>query len=476
MDTSVSAARLGQLVGDLPSGPAYRGLCDAIRLLVVDGRLLDGTRLPSERALAEAMGLSRTTTTRAYDELRRRGILHSRRGSGSVLRLPVTSTSASSLIIDPDDPDTIALTYSAPSAPSGLTRSFAAAMEQLPGLLSTSGYLPDGLPRLREVIAQRYRDRGLPTDPSQVIVTNGAQGAISLIARTFGRAGRRMLVEGTTYPHAVDALTGHGLRPVALPVGDDPWDVEAIEQQASRVDLAYVIPDFHNPTGAVMPDATRGAAARALRRHGVLTIADESMREIDLVDGGLPPSYATYDPGALVVDSMSKVLWGGLRVGWIRSPHRHVTALLQTRMHHDLGTGAFEQLVLHDVLSEQPELLGEGVNRWRRQRSALVDALREQLPQLDVPVPAGGPNLWVGLPSRFSSRLVAAAAEERLLLTPGPRFVVGAPLAGENRLRLPCIASEHVAVEAVRRLALAWERVEGGGRCEPRPRTVDLIA
>jgi DNA-binding transcriptional MocR family regulator len=200
------------------------------------------------------------------------------------------------------------------------------------------------------------------------------------------------------------------------------------------------------------------------------------MRRLDLDGAGLPDSYATHDPDAIVVDSLSKVLWGGLRIGWIRAPRKHVTALLQSRLRHDLGTAAFDQLVAAEVLRHHRHLFDESVDRLRRQRSAMVDALAAHLPDWDVPVPAGGPNLWVGLPRRASTGLVAAAAEEGLLLTPGPRFTLGAPTAGERHLRLPVTSPEHVSVEAARRLARAWETVVSGRRCAPGGAAVDLIA
>src|SRR5690348_8033169 len=180
----LSAARLAALLGGSETtGPAYKDIAERIRLLVVDGRVPDGSRLPSERALADALGVSRTTTTRVYAELRDTGLLHSRQGSGSIVRLPLSPSHASSLIVAPDDAHTIAMTFSAPLAPPGIARAFEAAAAKLPGLLATSGYLPDGLPALREILAQRYTDRGLPTEPGQIVVTSGAQGAISLLAR-----------------------------------------------------------------------------------------------------------------------------------------------------------------------------------------------------------------------------------------------------------------------------------------------------
>ncbi|MFI5427999.1 GntR family transcriptional regulator [Aeromicrobium sp. UC242_57] len=198
MSVTLSAHRLASLLGDLGSGgPAYRLIAERIRLLVVDGRVADGSRLPSERELATALGVSRTTTTRVYAELRENGILHSRQGSGSVVRVPLQASSASSLIITPDDADTIALTYSAPVGPPGLARAFEAAVAKLPGLLATTGYLPDGLPVLREILAQRYTDSGLATDPGQIIVTSGAMGAISLLVRALISPSQRIVVEGT---------------------------------------------------------------------------------------------------------------------------------------------------------------------------------------------------------------------------------------------------------------------------------------
>ena len=164
----MSASRVTALVGDQPlRTPAYRDLADRLRVLVIDGRLPDGTRLPSERELAAALGVSRTTTTRVYAELREAGLIASRQGSGSVVSVPYGASAVSSLILDPDSPGDIAMTYSAPTAPCGLASVFAAAAERLPAILSTTGYLPDGLRELREAITTaRTACRRLPTRSS----------------------------------------------------------------------------------------------------------------------------------------------------------------------------------------------------------------------------------------------------------------------------------------------------------------------
>ncbi len=459
MATTISAARLAAALTPV-QGVAYRDLADQIRLLIVDGRITAGARLPSERELAAATGLSRTTTARVYAELRDAGLLRSRRGSGSVVSVPFAESSASSLIVTPEDDTAIAMTYAAPVAPAGLGRAFETAISRLPGLLSTTGYLPDGLPALREILAERYTERGLPTSPDQIVVTNGALGAVSLIARAFIDPGDRVLVEAVSYPHAHEAFESSGARLVPLPVVEDsPWDVEtAVDMLAAgRHRAAYLIPDFHNPTAAVMSDSARGALSRAMRRAGTLAVIDESLREVNLDDIELPPSFATFDRDTLLVDSASKTIWGGLRVGWIRAPRELVMPLVQARMTHDLGTSAFEQLVLAEVMRDPAPVTTRSLNGFRSQRDHLVDLLATHLPELEVTRPAGGLSLWAGLPDHNSTHVVAAAREHGLLLTPGPRFFTGAPVAGEGHLRLPYTQGLAVLDDAVQRLAKAYE-------------------
>ena len=431
--------------------------------------------------------VSRTTTTRVYAELRDGGILQSRQGSGSVVRVPLAASSASSLIVTPDDADTIALTYSAPVGPPGLAKMFEQALARLPGLLSTTGYLPDGLPVLREALAQLYADQGLPTSPEQIIVTSGAMGAISLLARALVSPGQRVVVEGLSYPHAHESFTAAGGRLSALPVDRSPWEPAALAETLAGAPhrAAYVIPDFHNPTAAVMTDAERGAWARELRRHDVVPIVDESLREINLDGVELPPVFATYDPRALLIGSSSKSFWGGLRVGWIRAPRELVMPLVQARMMDDLGTSAFDQLVYAELLTQGGQTAAAGRARLRAARDHLLAELAVQLPQVEAACPAGGLNLWLTLPDRISSRLTAAAARHGVLLTPGPRFFSRAGTAGERHLRLPYTQSHETLTEAVRRLRLAFDEVTGSPASSPAPApaapspardTLDMIA
>jgi DNA-binding transcriptional MocR family regulator len=438
--------------------------------------LPDGTRLPSERELAAAIGVSRTTTTRVYAELREAGLIASRQGSGSVVSVPYGASAVSSLILDPDSPGDIAMTYSAPTAPCGLASVFAAAADRLPAILSTTGYLPDGLRELREAIADHHNADGLPTTPDQIIVTCGAMGAINLTAQTFVSPGSRVAVEGVSFPHAHDALAAAGGRLSPLPLTDDPWDAAALGDLLGRGrhTAAYVIPDFHNPTGAVMSDANRGAWASLLRRHDVLPIVDETLRFVNLDDVDLPPPFATYDPRAITLGSMSKAYWGGLRIGWARVPQPRVMAMLQARMFIDLGASAFDQLVAADLLRNGADVAEARLTEARQARDHLIAALSRAIPDVRTTRPGGGLNLWLTFPEPVTTRLVAGASQHGLMLTPGARFFV--QNGGERNLRLPYTQAPDVLTEAVDRLATAYAALDGK---ESKPRdsaTLDLIA
>jgi DNA-binding transcriptional MocR family regulator len=475
----LSARRLAVIVGswESGSGPAYRRLATRIRTAVMDGRITSGTRLPSERSLAEATGLSRTTTTRAYEVLRDHGLARTRQGSGTVVELPVGAAGSTSMLARPDGPDGIALTAAASEAPDGFSGLVQRAMAGLPAILATDGYLPDGLPVLRERLAARYSRHGLPTEPDQIVVTTGAQSALSLLVSVLVRPGDRVLVEGCGYPHAFDMLDRAGARMVPLSFADSPWPVEDVVRLAPAVRVALLVPDFHNPTGATMTSQERSEVAATLRRGSVTTVIDETLRDVNLSGLPHPEHYGVHDRDAIAVGSVAKSLWGGLRIGWIRAPRALVPKLIQERMVRDLGTAALDQLVVATALEGGDMDLRARTDDLRERRDALLAAVARDLPDWTVNRPDGGLSAWATLPAPLSSALTAVARDEGLTLTPGPRFFPTRPALGERHLRLPFVLPPERLEEAVTRLARAWHRVTAGQTGDrSAPAAVNLIA
>lgn len=457
---SLSATDLQALLGTPPLRfPAYRDLAERIRYLVVDGRLTIDVRLPSERELARVLRLSRSTVTAAYTHLVGLGFLRSRQGAGNFVQMPEGPGSNRLAGVGRSSAGQLNMAFASPSAPAGISAAYADALEQLPTAFRGHGYSPEGLFQLREQLAAWYSARGLPTDPEQIVVTSGAQSALNIVAATLLGPGDRVVTEAPSYANALDALRRRGSRLMAYPLPAEGWDpagfYTTLRQTSPRI--AYLIPEFHNPTGAWLAERARTEMAAALRRTQTTAVVDETLVEMRL-DGQQPrrPLSASL-PDGITIGSASKAFWGGLRVGWIRAPRGLVRALVETRVSLDLGTPPLEQLVVTALLAEPGSMLEDQRTCIRGQRDHLVQLLQRELPDWKVDNPGGGLTLWVGLPAETSSRLAAAAERRNLLVSAGPRFFPSG--GGERHMRLPYTAPADVLDEVVRRLALAWNDI-----------------
>jgi DNA-binding transcriptional MocR family regulator len=465
MNRSISADRAAALLGRAAErSPAYLGIADGLRLLISDGRIPPGTRLPSERELTGALGVSRTTVTRAYAHLRDLGYLSSRQGSGSVTRLPAgRAGGVRDMLLNPEpgEPDSIDLTCAAPMAPFGITAAYSAAVAELPCHLPESGYYPSGLPALRESIARRYAERGLPTEPEQLLVTSGALSALAVVVRAFVDAGDRVLTESPSYPNAIATLRSARARVSGAHIDQSGWATSSLVDAVGqlRPASAYLMPDFHNPTGLLMDDDQRDRLAAALRRSRTLPIVDETMAEmaIDPIGAPAPLPFAVHAPDTISVGSASKAFWAGLRIGWVRVSDARLAELVAARLTLDLGAPVVEQLALLHLMEQRETVLGLRRRQLAESRAALVGALASRLPSWRYRVPAGGLSLWCELPRPLSSALAQAAPKEGVLVAAGPLF---APEGGLERfVRLPFTRPADELVLAVDRLASAWETV-----------------
>jgi DNA-binding transcriptional MocR family regulator len=455
----LAARRVAALVGAFPRDPAYKGLAEALRVLITDGRVPVGVRLPSERELTEALDVSRTTVTRAYAELREHGYVVSRQGSGTVASLPSTPGLRSDHLLPPGDlpEDKIDLTCAAPLAGPGILAAYEKAVGELPAYLAGTGYYPSGLPVLREAVAASYDARGLPTDPDQVMVVPGALAGVSIVARALLDAGARAVVESPTYPNAIASLRHTGARIVGADVGAGDGDVAelAAAVQQVRPRIAYVIPDFHNPTGHLLDDDGRAHLATVLRNTGTIGLVDESMAQLGLHVDRMPAPLAAHAPGAISVGSLSKPFWGGLRVGWVRAPEHLMDRLFRARLSLDLGVPLLEQLVATELLHHGDGLLEHRRDQLRSSRDAALVAVATHLPEWRAGRPLGGLQLWCELPEALSSALVPHAARQDVLIAAGPSF---APEGGLDRfVRIPFTQPAHVLAAAVERLGRAWQ-------------------
>lgn len=439
--------------------PLWRQLADALRLLILDGRLALATRLPGERELAAALEVSRTTISSALAHLREEGYLESRHGSGSRVILPDTraipTLSTASAALD--------LSTAALSAGPEIHQAYAHALAAITQHLTLTGYDQLGLPALREAIAARYSARGLPTQADEVMVVNGAVSGFALVLRMMTGPGDRVVVDHPTYPLAIAAIQGAQCRPVGVSLPEKGWDTDGfaatLAQTAPR--LAYLMPDFHNPTGRCMDRDTRQAIADIAAQTRTALVVDETM--VDLwFDAPPPPPLASFNPQANVITlgSGGKSFWGGLRLGWIRASSRTIATLTQTRDTLDLGSPVLEQLAARWLFENSDTFLPARRKMLLAHRNRCRELLQTHFPEWKFHEAEGGLSYWIELPGMLATQLAARAETLGINLGTGTRF--GLSGAFDRYLRMPFSLDPAHLEEALIRIKPLWLALNNG--------------
>lgn len=434
--------------------PIWRQLAEALRLLILDGRLALETRLPGERELAAALNISRTTVASALGQLREEGYLYSRQGSGSRIALPERPVEASA---QKPDPLSVNLAVAALSAGPEIHQAYSQALKIMPEHLSNTGYDQQGLALLREAIARRYSERGLPTRSDEVMIVNGALSGFALVLRLFTGPGDRVVVDAPTYPMALSAIQGTSCRPVSVALPQQGWDCDGlaatIAQTAPR--LAWLMPDFHNPTGRCMDSATRQRVADIAAQTRTTLVVDETM--VDLwYDAPPPPPLAAFNPDApvITIGSAGKSFWGGLRIGWIRASSRTIASLVQARDSLDLGSPLLEQLACCWLLENEKGLLPSRRAMLATRRDMCGALMAEYFPHWRFTPPEGGLSFWVELPGMLATLFSVRAESRGIHIGTGTRF--GLAGAFDRYLRLPFTLSDEELRSAFTTLQPLW--------------------
>jgi DNA-binding transcriptional MocR family regulator len=460
--SSVTLKSLSRHLGDWRSsgseGVAYRSLADALKGLVLDGRLPLDTRLPGERRLAEALGVSRITVSAALDRLRADGFLASRVGSGTFTALPFRRAERlEGLFHVPPGPERLNMSTAVLPAGAHVHGAYAKALESLPPHLPGHGYDPFGLLQLRRAVAEAYVREGLQTVPDQIVVTAGAQNGLAILLRAFGRPGDVVVMDHPTYPHAIEAIVRAGLRPAPVALTPTGWDMDGLISMIARVRprMVYLSGAHQNPTGFVMSADEEEAVSNAAARVGALLVMDDTQRELWFDQP--PPPPAAGGPHAVRLGSMSKTWWGGLRIGWIRADIETADLAVRARASLDLGTAVIEQLATAHLLTGDQTPVVERRRMLATREAALRARLNCALPTWKTVRPAGGLSLWVTLPRPEVASLVVEAHRREVVIAPGSRFGVGG--AFQRFVRLPFCLTEPELETTVDRLADAWAYV-----------------
>jgi DNA-binding transcriptional MocR family regulator len=433
-----------------------QALARGIRNAVLDGQLRPAEPLPAERRLAAQLGLSRGTVVAAYSRLRAEGWLTTRHGSGSAIRLPATLRVRYAPLSIDQPGALLDLRRAVPAAPHGIfVASVHSALARSSGLLLEDGEPGPGLPRLRELIAARFTGEQLATSPQQILITAGARAAMSLLAAHLRP--RAAIVESPTFFGILSILRQSASRISSIAVSSQGgWNPRHIDDAFSGLNggIAMLVPDFHNPTAAVMSWEARKEIAERARSARVTIIANEVMRDLDLRDS---PEPVRRIPGAIIVGSMSKTVWAGLRVGWLRGPASLIRELQLDPLCVACAPPPLEQLIACELLPQLAPLTGQRIGELRRQRDYLVNALREE-GSWDFSIPQGGLWLWMRHARVSGDALATRASDYGLALLSGSRFSLDGTLG--NWLRFPFTAPVPTLCRALNLLRRAVAAME----------------
>jgi 2-aminoadipate transaminase len=308
----------------------------------------------------------------------------------------------------------------------------------------------EGFPELRQAIADF-----LPWDvnPEQILITTGSQQALDLIGKVFLDKDSRMLVEKPTYLGALQAFTP--MEPVAVGVDSDDEGM-LVEDFAAKVGtgadkarIAYVLPNFQNPTGRTMSEARRQALVEKAKELDIPLIEDNPYGDLWYEQEPPLPLAARNPEGVIYMGSFSKVLAPGLRVGFIVAPKSVYGKLTQAKQAADLHSPSFNQRVVAEVMKH--DFLKNHIPTiramYKAQRDVMLMALESEMEGLDVrwTRPVGGMFLWVRLPQGMNAQdLLPEAVERGMAFVPGAPFFAGEPETNTLRLSYVTVSPEQI--------------------------------
>jgi 2-aminoadipate transaminase len=468
--------------------PLYRQLFEHIALQIRSGELAQGERLPATRELAGQLGLNRTTVSAAYELLEIEGLISGQVGRGSFVtgspsesRAPREGVGTARELAGhgpappgvnwpqllergdqgltaqagPVGRDVIGFVMSRPSRELFPLDDFRASCEAVLARHDLADILqlgsPSGYEPLRRYLLDGARSQGLATAGDDLIVTNGCQQALDLIARTLLRTGDVVAVEDPVYPGLKSLLAGMGVRLAGIPVGADGIDLPQLERVLSRERprLLVVTSNFQNPTGATLPLASRRALLQAARSAGVPVVENDAYGELRY-EGEPVAAIKQLDDqsGTVLLRSFSKVSFPGLRVGWALGPKALIDRMRHAKESSDLHTDQLSQAVLLEfaesgrLAAHRACMLEAGATRL----GATLEACREHLPPgARWTRPQGGMNVWVRLPEPLdAAQLLARAQKEGVAYLPGRYFAVSRQDAGALRLSFAGLPPERI--------------------------------
>jgi DNA-binding transcriptional MocR family regulator len=448
------------------TGPVYRAIADALEADIRSGRLAAGDPLPTQRDLADRLGVNFTTVTRAYAEARRRGLLAARVGSGTfVAASPNGSADAAAAASNGAAPSgDVDLSVNAPPVPAWMAGALRAALERAAadaevGRQMLSYRTRDGDAAARAAGVGWLRARGLAAEPECVAVTGGAQHALALLLGTLARPGDTVLVEALAYPGLEGSAATAGVKLVGVAMDDEGLRPDALDVACRRhgATVLCCVPTLQNPTTAVMSAERRRAIVDVARKRGLRVVEDDICGP--LLQGEVTPLAALAPDVVTYVGSLSKCVAPGLRTAFVLAPTRDDAARLEAAVRASvLMLSPLPVAIAASWIADgTAERAVADIGREAAARGALA---RRLLGETSVAAPPGAIHAWLRLPPTWTVAAFVAQAQQRgVRVTPSDGFVRPdggsrpAPPPNAVRLALGAAPDREALERALRTLA-----------------------
>lgn len=455
-------------IHDTSGKPVFRQIMDQIMELVDSATLKPGTRLPSTRSLATQLGVNRSTVYNAYQELWALGYLESRPGSYSTVRSrpkvvsgqqkPASGlfqwheklTPGSNALYDSyrketdfaeitDHPETISFISLEPDSRLFPVDAFRKCLNHVliangPRLLRYG--IPPGYGPLREFIARRMRLHRISVSADEIMITAGAQHAIELLLKLLADPGDTVVMETPTYSRAMDSFRLGSMKPAAIVMNPDGMDLDELEHllQHESPAMIYTIPTFHNPTGITTGQPHRERLLNLCERYRIPLVEDGFEEEMKYFGRAVLPIKSMDHRGVVIyLGTFSKVLFPGLRIGWIAADKACIERLMPIQRTSLLSGNLLDQAALDRFCRQGGYDLH--VKRMHRiYRNRMVTALKAAetyLPASHVTWtrPSGGYCIWVRLRNldMDEDQLIRIISDHQVAVSPGSRHFLSMP-------------------------------------------------
>ncbi len=425
--------------------PLYKQLAEKVTELISRDSIHSGDRLPATRELAGRLGLNRTTVSAAYAVLEQSGLIEGHVGRGSfvvkretgsefpdtdweAILPPIESAAASSI-----HKAEISFANSRPAEDSFPISQFRRLSKQVidgadaPEILQLGS--PHGYAPLRRYLLEEAAAAGIARPTDDVIITNGCQQALDLLARLFAPNGEGVVLEDPVYHGLVRVFSRAGANIISIDIGDSGVDLDRLQEALlqHRPRLLVVTPSFQNPTGVTIPLVHRARIVELAQRFGVILVENDIYSELRYQGTPFPTLKELDHTGnTILLRSYSKVAFPGLRVGWVIAPRAVIGRLAEAKQISDLHSDQLSQAVLFRF-AESGEL-AQHIERTRRagreRLNAVLRACAAYLPPgTKFTRPDGGMSLWIELPPPLSAdNLLNRAQEHGVNFLPGRYF------------------------------------------------------